>query len=333
MNARTEWLERRRAGIGGSDVAGILGLSPWSSPWSVWADKVGLVSGDKVGTDQMTDAMEFGQRAEPMMAGYFEDRTGLILAGEQMELQHPDNSWMRCTVDGLVYDDNIPSDEIDRFMPAVEFATVGDGCLGVHEIKTTSSSASEWENSIPAHYQCQAQWSLAVSGLERVWFSVLHLAFGRPKYAVYELERDQADIDLIVKKCRAFWHDCVLTGNPPEPDAHPATTAAINAAWPDADGQMDEDDQVRFLLDSIREIDDWKEKYRAEGDHLRNQLRALMRDNTEVVDGNGRPLITFRHETRTLIDAVAVRKEHGDKFDTTSTNRILRIPAFRRKAS
>lgn len=36
---RAEWLEWRRNGIGATDVAGILGVSPWASPWSVWADK------------------------------------------------------------------------------------------------------------------------------------------------------------------------------------------------------------------------------------------------------------------------------------------------------
>ena len=35
---RTDWLAWRRKGIGASDIAGILGISPWASPWSVWAD-------------------------------------------------------------------------------------------------------------------------------------------------------------------------------------------------------------------------------------------------------------------------------------------------------
>ena len=38
---REDWLEQRRHTIGGSDAAGIIGLSKWSSPVSVWADKTG----------------------------------------------------------------------------------------------------------------------------------------------------------------------------------------------------------------------------------------------------------------------------------------------------
>ena len=36
--SREEWLMRRRKTIGGSDAAGIVGLSRWASPFSVWAE-------------------------------------------------------------------------------------------------------------------------------------------------------------------------------------------------------------------------------------------------------------------------------------------------------
>jgi predicted phage-related endonuclease len=37
---RADWLEWRRGGIGGSDVAAILGVSPWRTEFDVWASKV-----------------------------------------------------------------------------------------------------------------------------------------------------------------------------------------------------------------------------------------------------------------------------------------------------
>ena len=44
---REEWLARRRSGIGGSDVAAVLGLSPWKSPRQVWLDKTTDISDDR----------------------------------------------------------------------------------------------------------------------------------------------------------------------------------------------------------------------------------------------------------------------------------------------
>ena len=37
--SRAEWLAARKAGIGGGDAAAIIGLNPFSSPLTVWADK------------------------------------------------------------------------------------------------------------------------------------------------------------------------------------------------------------------------------------------------------------------------------------------------------
>ena len=39
MNNRTEWLKERQQGIGGSEVAAVLGLSKWSTPFDVWLEK------------------------------------------------------------------------------------------------------------------------------------------------------------------------------------------------------------------------------------------------------------------------------------------------------
>ena len=39
--SRSAWLAQRRKSIGGSDAAGIVGLSPYATPYTVWADKTG----------------------------------------------------------------------------------------------------------------------------------------------------------------------------------------------------------------------------------------------------------------------------------------------------
>ena len=41
---RPEWLALRRKTVGGSDAAGIIGLSKWSTPYTVWADKTGTIT-------------------------------------------------------------------------------------------------------------------------------------------------------------------------------------------------------------------------------------------------------------------------------------------------
>lgn len=46
---RTEWLEQRRKGIGGSDAPVIMGVNPWRSPMDLWLEKTGEYIEDTLG--------------------------------------------------------------------------------------------------------------------------------------------------------------------------------------------------------------------------------------------------------------------------------------------
>lgn len=303
---RRRWLLHRRGGIGASDVAGILGLSPWASPWSVWASKVGLAD-----DDHDTESMEFGRRAEAMVGPWFTDITGLHLVGEQTWCSHPEHPWRRCTVDGFVTDGRH------------ELAHPTDA-LSVGEIKTTSEAPKAWEAGPPVHYECQAAWSCHVTGIPTVHFIVLHLAFGRPQLRVYEYTPSLDDIATVVERVDRFWRDHVLTGDPPPVDDHRATTAALDHAWNDPAAEPVVD--LTDIADLVREYDAAKrhakvEERRAEA--IGNELKARLAGHTEgAIDD--RLAVSWREQTRTGIDAKAVRAAHGDRFDTHSTFRVLR---------
>ncbi|WP_308006141.1 YqaJ viral recombinase family protein, partial [uncultured Porphyromonas sp.] len=42
FNNREDWLESRTEGIGASDIATIVGLNPYETPYSLWRRKLGL---------------------------------------------------------------------------------------------------------------------------------------------------------------------------------------------------------------------------------------------------------------------------------------------------
>ena len=68
---RNEWLEHRKSGIGSSEVATILGLNPWETPYQLWRRKVGL---DEPKTE--TFAMKAGHYLEDAVAQFWHDDTG-----------------------------------------------------------------------------------------------------------------------------------------------------------------------------------------------------------------------------------------------------------------
>ena len=69
MIARTDFLKRRKTGIGGSDVAAVLGLSKWKTPYQLWVDK----TSDNV-VEEESEILHFGQVLEQVEADEYARR-------------------------------------------------------------------------------------------------------------------------------------------------------------------------------------------------------------------------------------------------------------------
>lgn len=311
MDAREEWLQWRRSGIGASDVGAILGISPWASPWSVYADKVGITT-----PDDPTEAMELGLALESAIGTLFTARTGLYVAGEQTWCTHKTEPWMLATVDGFVCETGLNLADSERL----------DEMLGGLEIKTTSDSPAKWEAEIPPHYQAQCQAQMAVTGMERTWLAVLHASFGL-KFRVYTLERNEADIALILDRCRSFWHDHVLTGIPPDADGHPATTEALRHIEGEPGAVREFDDTTSGFVHLLRAAKDDAKAAEARVTDFENRIKAAMGEATEGLY-DGQRLVSWRPQCTDRLDAKALRQRMprlAARYTTTNTSRVLRL--------
>lgn len=315
LDTRDEtWHAWRLDGLGGSDIASVIGESPYKSAYALWAEKVGFPA-----DDHETEAMRFGRYAETMVACYVQDETGLWVGGQQTWLEHPDNGWMRATADGFIFEG-----------PTADLADA----IGILEIKCTGASADEWAAEIPLHIECQAQWLLAVSGHDRVYLAVFHMAFGRPKFRLYIVERDQASIDYLTTAGHHFWQ-LVLAGTPPELDGSESTTAALQRAW---EGTRGAEVDVTPLADTFTDLRHAQAKAKAWTEiaaHIKNVVRAAMGDATEALVG-GTLAATWRPTQE--IDRAALLAELDDielaewsKFDLSgwAKKNVRRAKPFR----
>jgi putative phage-type endonuclease len=167
--SREEWLIRRRKTIGGSDAAGIVGLSRWTSPFSVWADKTGRAT-----EKEDTEAMRQGRDLEDYVARRWMEETGKRVYRLPAMLYHPKYSFAHADVDRMVMGEN----------------------AGL-ECKTTFSLDLKQFNGVefPVQYYAQCIHYLAVTGADRWYLAVL--AYGRG-FFTFTLERDQAEIDALM---------------------------------------------------------------------------------------------------------------------------------------
>ena len=199
---REEWLMRRRKTIGGSDAAGIVGLSRWTSPFSVWADKTG-----RAAEKEDTEAMRQGRDLEDYVARRWMEETGKRVYRLPAMLYHPEYPFAHADVDRMVMGEN----------------------AGL-ECKTTFSLDLKQFNGVefPVQYYAQCVHYLAVTGADRWYLAVL--AYGRG-FFTFVLERDQAEIDALMAAEADFWK-LVEQDTPPDADGSEATSAALREVYP-----------------------------------------------------------------------------------------------------
>lgn len=286
---RIDWLTKRGEGIGASDVAGILELSPYSSPYSVWADKVmGSVL-------EETEAMHFGKRLETVIEAEFEERTGLWIGGRELLLRHPEHEWAMATVDGLAFESPMNDAVIDWLpQPAMELAYASTALANV-EFKT-SGEYGRWD-AVPDHYQIQCQWQMFVEGLDTTMLACLH---GGRRFELYDVAADELVQEKMLEKVSLFRDKFLLEpdeNNHPEVDAHPATTRAISDLFSETSDDVIELSQgnyadvkaYAFVKGQIRDLEDEAEK-------LKNRIAVSLQDATAAT-WKGKPVLTFKSIT------------------------------------
>ena len=153
-----EWLNWRRHGIGGSDVATLIGESPFGTGRDLYYDKIGVVSA--IDDTSNWVAKEVGHLLEDLVAKIFAFKTGYKIYKQKKMFQHPLYPFMLADLD--------------------YFVELPDGSTAILEIKTTNRDAigKWWDETaegervkiIPRNYMFQGRHYMAVMNLNKVYY-------------------------------------------------------------------------------------------------------------------------------------------------------------------
>lgn len=213
-----EWHAARANGVGGSEVAAILGLSPWESRFSLWHRKAGIVGG----VDE-TPEMEWGKRLEPVILQKYRDvhpeLDFEVINGTFCPLDRP---WQIANPDLLAADRVVES----------KFSMFGDGW------------GADGTDEIPVHVRTQVLWYCDV--LEREVADVVVL-IGGCDFREYHVVYDADEARLLRDAAEEFLRQ-VAAGVRPDIDAHSATYQVIKEMHPEI-----EDIEVVLPNDVARE--------------------------------------------------------------------------------
>ena len=244
---REEWLKMRRQSIGGSDAAAIIGLNPYSSPFSIWADKTG-----RLPEKEDNEAMRQGRDFEDYVARRWTEVTEKKVRRDNAILRNPVYPFAHADIDRWVVGEN----------------------AGL-ECKTTSvMNLKKFKNGeYPDNFYCQCMHYMAVTGADRWYLAVLVLNQG---FYEYTIERDDDEIAALMAQESEFWK-LVENDTPPPPDGSDATGAALKEVYP-----LDEEKPPVYLygnelkLDELDRLKSEKKVLDSRISEINNELIALL---------------------------------------------------------
>ena len=204
----------RGKGIGGSEVAAILGMDARRDAFAVYADKLGLLQ-----RAAPTGRMLWGKRIERVIADAYSDETGRPHQWCDETRVSPARSWQVYSPDAFVIDLS------EGRLPM----TVG----GLDAKNVAWDQSATWgepgTDVVPDSIALQCQWYC--SAAELPWWDVAAL-FGGNDLRIYRVNRDAEIEAVLLEETERFWRDHVLAHVPPSPGSSTATTEALKKMYP-----------------------------------------------------------------------------------------------------
>lgn len=275
-DTRRRFLEARQHGIGATDCAAILGLSPWASPLSVFHDKVDPIG--ELGAGSLP--MWLGLRLEGVVAELFTARTGLPTRGDNRQHAHPEDPWLVCHLDFRV-----------RGNP--------DALVECKTQNSRSGWGEDGTDDVPVYYWTQVQHEMLVTGASLTYLPVL---FGLYDFRVFEVQRDEAFHETWRAAASDFWHDHVVPRVPPPLGGDDFSRKVVSARYPSYEDILKVVPPERELV--ILRLREEMEKLKAQElsvETLKNRVKDLIGDSAGVEGSWGK--ITWRQiKDKTIVE-------------------------------
>lgn len=282
-----EWAEARKGGIGGSDVAAIMGISAYKSPYEVWLEKTGRAEPEDLSGKE---SVEWGNRLESVVAAKFaEMHPELKVKRKNATMVSKSRPWAFANVDRELRN--------------------AKGWPGVLEVKTVGARrASDWDDGVPAYYLTQVQHYLSVTGWAYAWVAVL---IGGQEYREYEVAKDADDVAAIDAAVDGFWNGYVVPGVMPQLVGAESEARALHAQHGEDDGSVEYVPEFPLLEQRVAlkaEIDEKSRELR----RIDDEIKAAIGDAKAIEDAEWRA--TWVRSEGTAFDSKTFKEENPEMY-------------------
>ena len=321
------WLEKRRAGIGGSDSGALLNMNKYATPLSVYIAKKRLLDSD---LNKNNQSIKWGKMAEAAIRKGLADDLNLQIETAPVMFKSKDNPFMLADLDGLIF----VSEGRE-----IEGKTVKG--IGGLEIKTATSRNAEFgKDEIPDSYYCQVQHYMAVTGLQ--WF-ILAVLIDKADGRIYVVPRNEDFIkNTLIPAEKAFWNDYILTDTMPAPTGNENEAKTVDGIYKECAAEIDLPEEVSLLCDEYN-LASQEEKAAGEKKKLAQEkikIAILKASPTadagkqKIIAKAGGAKITWNRQVRKIADTDKLKKAGlFDEYCKESESLVMRITAEKKTES
>lgn len=300
-----EWLQIRRSGIGGSDIAALCGVNPFSSNVDVYLDKMGLLP------KKENDKMRFGKLLEPVIADEYSRRNNANVERCNAILQNPSVPYFLSNLDRVIISqDDSPS--------------------GILECKATAWAKAWDDETIPDMYYCQGQWYMGTTGLPYLDFAVL--ISGNVYYQPKRVAFDPDAFSNLCKVADRFWNENVLAKNPPVPNQGCKNSDSLQILFPSCDEsqRIQLDPKLDALIDQRLRLSDIEAQAKSQSAAIEAQILFALKDAKYGETPKWK--VTRVLFERDSFNAKSFSESHPDLFNKFKKSSTVSYPRFTRKA-
>lgn len=282
-SSREEWLEVRKSGIGSSEVATILGLNPYETPYLLWRRKIGL---DAPKTE--TFAMKAGHYLEDAVSRFWSDETGREVikssAGDWI-IRDPDKPFLQVSPDRTFW----------------LGASRSPSAKGILECKTTQRQIDAED--VPAYWYCQVQYQLGVARLESG--SLAWLSAGR-EFGYKDIAFDAEFYAWMVEEIEKYWTTNIVGGV--EPEATAVADIVKKYTVHTIGKTVEASDEVFQVYTELKSVREEMDDIATRREELENKIKMAFGD-AEALTRQGVTLATWKAPKPSLkFDAKAFEK-------------------------
>ena len=305
---RSEWLAARneKPVIGSSDVATIMGLNPYCTPYQYW-----LKLKDVRQFEEENERMLQGQYMEDAIAKLFEARTGERIIKRSSEI-------------AVFRNDKYP--DYVQVAPDRELFAKGRETRLIAEIKDTRLYITQDEldagENLPASWHAQLTYQMGVMERSSAYLVVMN---GNKELVYREFPFDPEYFAHIIEYC-CEWFEAYILGNEIPPVE---TKEDVELRWP-----VSEPKSRKVVGDDIHKtyalLKDKKKVLKilvGQIDELENKLRIVFEDN-EALTHNGNDIATYKTVIQSRIDTKRLKEDHPEiveKYLSKTSFRQLRL--------